>query len=197
MNTFVKTLTTLCGAWILTGCVSMADYQVALANDGSFAAYDKQFVVDPMDYPVYALNGSESKQHPEVGPYKGSREWTTDILPSDRWEITRLVHGRYLAYSEAYGERYCKQQLSARKGIILKSDVTSKCDDPDKARNYVDSYFYLYMRGDGVVYGWQQVRNNKRAPFEKTWFEVSNKGDWSVQPWFKCVDRCDKLGNMK
>jgi hypothetical protein len=196
MNTIIKNFIGLCATGALVGCVSMADYNVAIANDGSFAAFDKQFAVNPLDYPVFALARDQPKQDPEVGLYKGPSEWTTDILPSDRWEITHMVHGQYLAYSETYGLRYCKRQLSGRRSFFVK-DFTNKCDDGGKGQQYVDSYKYLYVNHDGFILGWQYIRNNERAPFEKTWFKLSNKGDWSGQPWFKCVDRCDRLGNMK
>lgn len=189
MNIFAKALVTLCGSAALVGCVSMADYQVALASDGSFAAFDKQFSVNPLDYPVFMLVSDHPRQDPEVGAYKGPLEWTTDILPSDRWEITRLVNGRYLAYSREYGVRYCKRQMTMRKSLIPRCDTDGQ--------KYADYYIYAYIRRDGSVYGWQYAHNRDRALFEKTWFKVSNKGDWSGQPWFKCVDRCGKLSNMK
>jgi hypothetical protein len=175
----------------LIGCAhnSMADYASAIAKDGSFAAYDKEFAVNPQDYPAFALAGDSSRQDPEVGVYRGQSEWTTDILPSDRWEITRLVHGRFLAYSNTYGYRFCKRQLSSGGGLLNKCNLEGRMD--------ASEYMYIYIRVDGSVYGWQQVMNNKKALFEKTLFQVKSRGDWSGQPWFKCVERCDKLVNMK
>jgi len=176
----------------LAGCAhsSMADYAAAIAKDGSFAADDAQFAVNSEDYPVFALISGVPKQDPEVGAYKGPLEWTTDILPSDRWEIMRSVSGRFLAYSDTYGKRYCKEQLSSRGKMFA-----NKCDSG--GQKYADFYVYLYLSGDGVAYGWQFVNNKTRSPFEKTLFRVRPKGDWSGQPWFKCVERCDKLVNMK
>jgi hypothetical protein len=182
----IKSLISLGAALALAGCVSMADYNVAIANDGSFAAFDKQFAVNPLDYPVFALVGDKPKQDPEIAARNQPREWSDDILPSDRWEITRLVNGKYLAYSISYGYRFCKRQVH---GWIYDCDLNGRMDG--------DYYKYLYVNRDGVVQGWQYIRNNKMAPSAKTWFKVSDKGDWSGQPWFKCVDRCDKLVNMK
>ncbi|MBM7123793.1 hypothetical protein ACFFJT_20815 [Dyella flava] len=186
---------TLCLAVLsLPGCVSLADYQVAMANDGSFAAYDRQFIVDPMSYPVFALAGNGPIKNPDFK--EGGSQWkgdeSPDILPTDRWEITRVVNGNYLAYSFEYDERFCRRQLLMDRKWLAKT-----CNKNHEMNTHVNEYAYLYIRRDGVVYGWQYINNNKRMPFEKTWFNVMNKGDWSGQPWFKCVERCDKLVNMK
>jgi len=168
------------------GCTSVAEYNVAIARDGSFAADDRQFAVDPIDYPVFELNSNNPKQDPEVGAYRGPPEMTTDILPNDRWEIIRLVYGKYIAHSATYDLRNCNEQLS---GWINKCELNGRLDAPFRK--------YIYIDRDGSVYGWQFVNNQKMAPFEKTWFKVRNKGDWSGQPWFKCIERCDKRVNMK
>jgi hypothetical protein len=191
MNIRIRFGATLLVIITLAGCTSMAEYDASIAKDGSFAADDRQFAVNPLDYPVFALKSSDPKQHPEVGTYQGPTEMTTDILPSDRWEITRLVYGRYLAYSVAYGVRYCKAQLSDRKFQSL----VDRCSAD--GQKYASFYIYFYIQSNGSLYGWQQVNNQDRAPFEKTWFKVRDKGDWSGQPWFKCIERCDKQVNMK
>ena len=75
--------------------------------------------------------------------------------------------------------------------------MEKKCDKADGRNSYMDQFAYLYMRQDGSTDGWQFVNNNKRMPFEKTWFKVRSKGRWTGQPWFKCIERCEKLVNMK
>jgi len=176
----------------LLGCAhnSMADYASAIAKDGSFAADDALFSVNEKDYPVFALIGDTPKQDPEAGAYKGQPEWTTDILPSDRWKITRVVRGQYLAYSVTYEMRFCKRQLGSRSKTFA-----NRCEG--SGQKYANEYKYIYIRQDGGVYAWQFVNNKDRAPFEKTLFRVKQRGDWSGQPWFKCIERCDKLVNMK
>ncbi|MFK2902211.1 hypothetical protein ISP15_17930 [Dyella jejuensis] len=182
------------GAFLLCGCVSMADYKVAMDNDGSFAAYDNQFAVDSMNYPVFALASNVRKRNPRppnVGP-KWADDESTDFFPSDHWEIAKVVGDRYLAYSFQYNERYCRQQLAMNRKWMYKT-----CDESHEMNKYVDQYAYLYIRRDGSAYGWQYVNNNKKMPFEKTFFKVGFDGDWKGQPWFKCIKRCDKLMNMK
>lgn len=192
MNIRIRFGAVLLATITLAGCTSMAEYDAAIAKDGSFAADDRQFAVDPLNYPVFVLNSNNPKQDPEVGAYKGPPEMTTDILPSDRWEITRLVHGKYLAYSVAYGVRYCKRQLSDRRS----ESFVNKCNT--NGQKYADFYIYIYLQRSGAVEGWQFVNNPSRRLFEKTWFKARAKGDWSSgQPWFKCIARCDKISNMK
>ncbi len=191
MNIKIKFSATFIAYAALAGCTSMAEYDAVIAKDGSFAADDRQFAVDSLNYPVFALNSNEPKQDPEVGAYKGPLTMTTDILPSDRWVIKRIVHGRYLAYSDSYGVRYCKQQLSDRRS----QSFINRCDTD--GQKYADFFVYVYLKRDGTVDGWQYVNNPSRRLFEKTWFKVGSKGDWSAgQPWFKCVERCDKISNM-
>lgn len=187
MNSRIKIVAAFFLVIAFSGCTSMAEYNAAIAQDGSFAADDRNFAVDPLNYPVFALNGTDPKHDPEIGTYKGPPEMTADILPSDRWDVIRLVKGNYIAHSPAYDLRNCNEQ---RNGWINKCELNGRLDASTRQ--------YIYIRADGSVYGWQIVNNQKMAPLEKTWFKVSDKGDWATgQPWFECVERCDKISNMK
>lgn len=197
MNIIIKSFIGMCATWTLMGCTSMADYQVLLANDGTFAAYDEQFSVNTMDYPVFALAKSESLEAPRYGVnmshgFAGSL--TPAFIPGERWQVTHDINGRYLMYAEAYDHRFCVLHASPPLPPF-KKNADSVC-----TRNLGDlQKIHVYVRRDGSVYGWQFLKNQHLAlgTEKKSWMRVENSGDWSGQPWFKCVDRCDKLDNMK
>lgn len=81
--------------------------------------------------------------------------------------------------------------------MMLNHGSSKRCADKYPGAS---SNIYMYINRDGEAYGFKFLRNPKRwlFPSDKvSWFRVRNYGNWSGQPWFECVDRCEKLDNMK
>ncbi len=177
---------------VMQGCVPEAAYYAHEAGGDSFALNDKYLRVDPLDYPVFSIK--EDRLAPVNIKSRAVRSgWYRhpDLLKKYRWEITHTFSGRYLAYSKGYDYQYC----SAR--MLLNKNSPKRCADnyPGASNN-----IYIYIKSDGEAYGYQFLRNPKRwlFPSDKvSFFDVRDYGDWSGQPWFECVERCDKLVNMK
>ena len=176
----------------MQGCVPEAAYYAHEAGGDSFSLNDKYLRVDPLDYPVFAMK--EDRKAPvnlNSLAMRQGRYRHPEILTQYRWKITHAYNGRYLAYSKEYDYEYCKAR------IILNKGSPSICRN-----NKVGSYnnIYVYLKRNGEAYGFQFLKNPKRWLFPSgkvSFFDVRDYGDWSGQPWFECVERCDKLVNMK
>lgn len=177
---------------VMQGCVPEAAYYAHEAGGDSFALNDKYLRVDPLDYPVFAMR--EDREAPvdmDSNAMKAGRYRHPDLLKKYKWEITHSFNDRYLAYSKEYDYQYCSAHM------VLNRGSPKRCAD-----NYSGAYYnvYFYIRGSGEAYGFQFLRNPKRwlFPSDKvSFFDVKDYGDWSGQPWFECVERCDKLVNMQ
>ena len=175
------------------GCVSESAYYAYEAGAESFVMHDKHLRVDPLDYPVFAMQEDrpapvdlESSAAMQAGRYRHPA-----LLKKYKWQITHAFNGHYLAYSKEYDYQYCVAHKT------LNKSPHERCAD-----NYpgASSHIYLYINRDGEAYGFQFLKNQKRALFASdkvSWFRIRDYGDWSGQPWFECVERCEKLGNMK
>jgi len=177
---------------ITQGCVPESAYHAYEAGDESFSTNDKYLRIDPLDYPVFSMR--EDRDAPvdlDSSAMQTGRYRHPALLKEYKWEITHAFNGRYLAYSKGYDYQYCSAHM------MLNHGTSKRCTD-----NYpgASSNIYMYVNSDGEAYGFQFLRNPKRwlFPSDKiSWFRVRDYGDWSGQPWFECVDRCDKLSNMK
>lgn len=196
----------------LAGCVPGAAYHAYEAGGDSFSLNDKYLRVDPLDYPVFAMRqGRDAPENPDSSMTKMGEKRPL-LKTSDRWEITHAFNGKYLAYSKAYDVEYCVFKVS-RSGINFGQRVAASPDLPPTPKknmkiaedlcgpkgNGDSSNIYIYLRSSGEAYGWQFLRNPKRWLFASdkvSWFRVVDYGDWSGQPWFECVERCEKLVNM-
>lgn len=159
-----------------------------------------------MEYPVFALKadrvGPRSGVN-SVSGFKGSEK--PDILRTYRWQVTHVFDGKYLIYSEEYDQQSCLINESVRLG--RSAEFVQKMCDPHLEQSMfslqgkgADYRYNIYLKPDGTAYGWQYLKNPKRLMLESdkvSWFRVDDSGDWSGQPWFECVERCDKLANMQ
>mgnify|MGYP001327158261 CR=1 FL=1 len=176
----------------MQGCVPESAYHAHEAGGDSFAMNDKYLRIESLDYPVFSMR--EDREAPinlNSRAMKAGRYRHPALLKKYKWEITHAFNGRYLAYSKGYDYQYC----SAR--MLLDKNSPKRCADNYPGASY---NIYLYINGGGEAYGFQFLRNPKRwlFPSDKvSFFYVQNYGDWSGQPWFECVDRCEKLDNMK
>lgn len=177
---------------LVQGCVSESAYYAYEAGDESFVMHDKHLRVDPLDYPVFSMR--EDRAAPinlDSWAQKNGQYRHPVFLKKYEWQITHAFNGRYLGYSKEYDYQYCVAHK------ILNKSPPERCAD-----NYpgASSHIYLYINREGEAYGFQFLKNQKRALFASdkvSWFRIRDYGDWSGQPWFECVDRCEKLGNMK
>lgn len=196
----------------LAGCVVPESANRVYTGDRS-VVNDKYLRVDPLEYPVFAVRQERAAPMDPNSSMAKSGEKRPSLKPSYRWEITHAFDGKYLAYSKEYDFDYCfyskvrtdfslAQRIAALPGLPVASDKQIEkgnrlCGPKANGHTY---NFYIYLRPNGEAYGWQPLRNPKRSLFE--WqkgssFRVIDDGDWSGQPWFECVERCDKLANME
>lgn len=177
----------------MQGCVSEYAYYAHEAGDGSFVMHDKHLRVDPLEYPVFAMR--EDRSAPVdlefSAAMKAGRYRHPAFLKEYKWQVTHAFNGRYLAYSKEYDYQYCVAHT------LLNRGSKKLCADNQPGAS---SHIYLYINREGEAYGFQFLKNQKRALFASdkvSWFRIRDYGDWSGQPWFECVERCDKLVNMK
>lgn len=177
---------------LMQGCVPQTAYYAHEIGGNSFSLNDKYLRVDPLGYPVFAVK--EDRKSPvdmDSSAMKAGRYRHPDFLKKYKWEITHAFNGRYLSYSKDYDYEYCSAHM------VLNRSSPDICKT-NKAG--ASSNIYIYLNGNGEAYGYQFLRNPKRwlFPSDKvSWFRIINYGDWSGQPWFECIERCDKLVNMK
>ncbi len=194
MKTIKNILKTSAFLFVLAiqGCVPEAAYYAHDKGGDSFAINDKYLRVDPVDYPVFAMKmDRKAPVNLNSLAMRQGRYRHPDLLKKYNWEISHAFNGRYLAYSKDYDYEYCSAHM------ILNRSSASICE-ANKAG--ASNNIYIYLKSTGEAYGFQFLRNPKRwlFPSDKvSFFDVKNYGDWSGQPWFECVDRCDKLINMQ
>lgn len=197
---------------LLGGCVPEAAYYAHEAGGDSFSMNDKYLRVNPLDYPVFAMR--QERDGP-INPNSHRGKWGEKkplLLTSYRWEVTHAFNGKYLVYSKEYDYEYCFYSVS-RSGISFAARNAAWPDQvptPEKGIKQAEKLcgekgngesfnIYVYVYSSGEAYGWQFLRNPKRWLFTSdkvSWFRVVDDGDWSGQPWFECVERCEKLVNM-
>ncbi|MFC3607940.1 hypothetical protein [Stutzerimonas tarimensis] len=180
----------------MAGCVPQSAYHAYEAGGDSFAMNDKYLRVDPLDYPVFS--SVRNIKGPTPG-YMEDRGWRyPEISREYKWVVSHAFDGKYLVYSKEYDYEYC---LFAEEWAKLPEEIC-KIEEPSllgPQGKGARSNIYVYMREDGSAYGFQFLRNPKRWVLKSdkvSFFRVSDRGDWSGQPWFKCVERCEKLVNM-
>lgn len=165
---------------LILGCVPETAYYAYEYGEDAFSALDTQFRVNSLDYPVFHSKADRSSPQPDKQP---------EIYKKYKWEVTHKVNGKYLIYSNDYDYSYC---------LMLNKRWKKSINNCEKNGNSINLYMYLDF--NGIAYGWQPLRNPKRHLFKSdkfSLFKIYNSGDWSGQPWFECVERCDKLINMK
>jgi hypothetical protein len=191
---------------VSAGCVPEAAYHAYEAGGDSFALNDKYLRVNPQDYPVFAVKVDHSAPRHNVNSatgFKGGQE--PELLRNYQWQVTHAFDGKYLIYSEEFDRHSClinpdvrrdqsEQQVQEACNIHLEEKIFS--------RRGKGAYYrvHIYLKSDGTAYGWQYLKNPKRLILESdkvSWFRIEDSGDWSGQPWFECVERCDKLVNMQ
>lgn len=177
---------------VMQGCLSEAAYYAHEAGGESFSLNDKYLRVDPLNYPIFAMK--EDREAPvnlNSLAMRQGRYRHPDLLEKYKWEITHTFNSHYLAYSKSYDYQYCSAHM------ILNRSSPNICED---SKAGASKNIYVYLKKNGEAYGFQFLRNAKRwlFPSDKvSFFDVKDYGDWSGQPWFECVERCDKLVNMK
>lgn len=181
----------------MVGCVPQSAYHAYEAGGDSFALHDSYLRVDPLEYPVFSaiknIKGPTSKFNEARGWYR------PDILKEYKWEVSHAFNGKYLIYSEEYNIRYC---LFVEEDTKIASEI---CENQETSfwggykGKGARSNVHVYMHANGSAYGFQFIRNPKRWVLKSdkiSFFRVADEGDWSGQPWFECVERCEKLVNM-
>ena len=177
---------------VMQGCVPQAAYHAHEIGGDSFSLNDKYLRVDPLEYPVFAMRMDRAApiNLNSLAMMQG-RYRHPDLLKKYKWEITHAFNGRYLAYSKYYDYEYCSAHM------VLNRSSPDICEN-NKAG--ASSNIYIYLNRNGEAYGFQFLRNPKRWLFSSdkvSLFDIKDYGDWSSQPWFECVERCDKIINMK
>ena len=177
---------------ILSGCPTMADYGAATSGDRrDFVAPHEQFQVNPMDYPVFAVKQDREAPRSNVNYPRNDGRKMPPLKKSYRWRVTHKVHGEYLVGSEKFDQAWCRQTKDGQ-------DHPEHCEPGGIGAEYLER---IYIHPDGSAYAYGYLKNTPRWPHwfgkDETWFRHDDTGDWSGQPWFECVARCDKLKNMR
>ncbi|SPJ35120.1 hypothetical protein [Kushneria phyllosphaerae] len=176
----------------LSGCPTMADYGAATSGDGrDFVAPHEQFQVDSMEYPVFAIIDDREAPRAAVNFPRNNGVEMPPLKQSYRWQVTHKVHGEYLIGSEKFDQAWCRQTKDGR-------DHPEHCEPEGIGAEYLER---IYIHPDGSAYAYGYLKNTPRWPHwfgkNETWFRHDDTGDWSGQPWFECVARCDKLKSMR
>ncbi|WP_150123473.1 hypothetical protein [Halotalea alkalilenta] len=186
-------MTSLLVAGLLGGCVSYERY-ISAGTEDNFAADDNIFRVDPNDYPVFAVNRDMEAPLANVIPPLGNGVEMMPLKKAYRWEVMHVVKGRYLIGSRDYDVVRCMIESNAAPKRIRSKDC-----DPFNPKAKGGRYFVrIYLNPNGHAYGWEFLKNQIRwfGGEKVTGFRLDNTGDWSGQPWFECIERCEKLANM-
>ena len=195
-------LSVLCAGW-----VSQSAYLAHQAGGDSFYLNDKHLMVDPLDYPVCAMKQDHPGPRSNVNPERGfAGTYAPELLSRYRWQVTHTFDGKFLVYSAEYDQQSCLENASVRYG--RSDDLIQRICNPQLSPSFFTGYegkgadyrYHVYLKPDGTAYGWQYLKNPKRLMLESdkvSWFRIDATGDWSGQPWFECVARCDKLVNMQ
>ena len=194
-------------ALLFSGCVPESAYLAQQAGGDSFYVNDKYLMVNSLDYPVFAIKEDRVAPKFGVNPVNGFPGLErVDLLTRYRWQVSHAFDGKYLIYSEEYDQQSCLSSVSVRHG--RSEDLVQRICNPQLASTLFtglqgkggDYRPHIYLKPNGTAYGWQSLKNPKRLMLESdevSWFRIDATGDWSGQPWFECVARCDKLVNMQ
>ncbi|WP_139172534.1 hypothetical protein [Onishia taeanensis] len=170
----------------------MADYGAATSGVGSdFVAPHEQFQVNPMSYPAFAVIQDREAPLADIHPPWSPGREMPPLKQSYRWEVSHKVHGEYLIGSQKFDQAWCRQTNDGQ-------DHPEHCEPGGIGAEYLER---IYIYPDGSAYAYGYLKNTPRWPHwfgkDETWFRHDDTGDWSGQPWFECVARCDKLDNMR
>ncbi|GHC27805.1 hypothetical protein [Aidingimonas halophila] len=179
----------------LSGCVPHAEYrayQDQLDGHDVFLVNDNRVRVESSKYPVFSIREVREAPRSNVNDdWEGA--YNPPILMDYKWVVTHSFNGRFLIHSIEYDSDYCKERLgmSGSRHSRPKNCAIGKKGAPNK--------IYVYVRPNGEAYGWQYMRNQDWYVLRSdkiSRFRIDDSGDWSGQPWFECVARCDKLERM-
>lgn len=190
-----KTLMVVLAATVLAGCVPAASYrayQEQIDGRESFAINDTLLRVDPAGYPLFAIKEAREAPRSNINIATGYDGSENPTLRGDYlWRVTHAFNGRFLIHSTEYEKMSCLGRLGGR------NKRPENCEIGAKGHF---SNIYVYLRPTGDAYGWQYLRNQDWYVLRSdkvSYFRIDASGDWSGQPWFECVARCDKLESMK
>ena len=186
-------MTSLLVASLLGGCASYENY-MSVGTEDNFVADDNIFRVDPNDYPVFVVKQDRAAPLANVIP-PISDGWKMPPFKKEyRWEVTHVVKGRYLIGSQDYDVVRCMIESDAAPKRIRSRD----CDPSNPKAKGGEYFIRIYINPNGYAYGWESIKNQRRwfGNGKVTGFRLDNTGEWSGQPWFECVERCEKLANM-
>ncbi|WP_155834255.1 hypothetical protein [Halotalea alkalilenta] len=186
-------MTSLLVAGLLSGCASYENY-ISAGTEDNFVADDNIFRVDPNDYPVFAVKQNLEAPWIFVIPPISKGVQKPPLEKTYRWEVTHVVKGRYLIGSNEYDYVDCKWYADRPGNNVSTRD----CDFPSAKARGSQYFSRIYINPNGHGYGWESIKNQERwfGRAKLTKFLLDNTGDWSGQPWFECIERCDKLANM-
>ncbi|MCE8021839.1 hypothetical protein HOP51_17210 [Halomonas sp. MCCC 1A11036] len=180
---------------VLSGCVPHAAYrahQDHIEGREVFVMNDNYLRVPSESYPIFSV--VEDREAPRSIVSNG---WEGLFMPAMnsyyRWEVSHAFNGRFLLYSEEYDGVHCIERL----GRNTRHSRKENCEIGAKG---APNKIYVYARPSGEAYGWQYLRNQDWYVLQSdkiSRFRIDDSGDWSGQPWFECVARCDKLERMK
>ena len=192
---------------MLSGCALEGDpvKHSPQADGGDFVMNDEYLKVDPLKYPVFALKASRIAPRSHVNPAAGFIGGESpDLLSAYRWQVSHAFAGKYLIFSEEYDRQHCMANAAVRRErteeVIQEICNVELKESFNSQRGLGAEYrVHIYIKSDGTAYGWQFLHSKKRNPyfFQETLFRIEDSGDWSGQPWFECVARCEKLVNMQ
>ncbi len=167
---------------------------MSAGTEDNFVADDNIFRADPDDYPVFAVKQDMDAPLGNVIPPLSDGMERPALKRDYRWEVTHVVKGRYLIGSQEYDAERCMIEFYADSKRIRRGDCDS-LNPKAKGGSYV---LRIYINPDNHAYGWEALKNQRRWFFREklTRFKLDNTGDWSGQPWFECIERCEKLANM-
>lgn len=191
-NALSKLAINLSTVFMLASCVPFSSYQAAEVGNGTFSALPERFQVNSDDYPLFRLIG-EYREGPVLNAYNGSKGTPSPTIKrEDLWYVSHRLGNRFLIDSERFAERDKQLRCDSYEGRTSK-----KAQEQCRQREQSDFLLLIYLRSSSEAYGWQHVKNYERDMDKTAWFRIDDTGDWSGQPWFECVARCDKLERMQ
>ncbi|MDR5906961.1 hypothetical protein [Franzmannia qiaohouensis] len=187
----LKLVISLSVAMGLAACVPFSVYQVAQFGQGTFSARPDRFLVDPENYPKFKLVG-ESREGPVMGGYNSLGHSSPALEEDDAWFVRYRIGNRFLMDSVDFSERHKQMRCDTYIGRTSQRTI-DRCRQRDEG----DFLLMMYVKSSGEAYGWQHIKNYERSVDKTSFFHIDDTGDWSGQPWFECVARCDKLERMQ
>ncbi|WP_148252155.1 hypothetical protein [Aidingimonas lacisalsi] len=183
-NALLKLSISLVAITMLASCMSFSAYQEVEIGNGTFSARPEIFQVDSQGYPVFIL-----KEGYRQGPVTSIGTKMPNIYKEDYWQVTYRLGNRFLVHSSSYSKRNRVMECELYYG--REGESCKKSSEPSEYTPHI------YIRSTGHAYGWQHIRYSRNPFGKKSWFRIDDVGNWSGQPWFECVTRCDKLERMQ